>query len=374
MSGECLNTPFNSEHPTISVVIPVHNGGAAFRHCLESVSRLQPSPLEVIVVLDGDTDGSADVAGHFKMRMICLPHRGGPARARNHGAFLAQGEIVLFIDADVTVPQDLLRHVAEGFRTAPDTAAIIGSYDCEPAAEGVISQYKNLMHHHVHQQSAEDAATFWGACGAIRREIFIAMGGFDERYRAPCVEDIDLGYRLRAAGHAIRLQKTLQVKHLKRWTLLSLLRADIFYRALPWTDLIMRYRMFRNDLNLRYSDRLSVVVIYALLMTAPLVAWSPSLLVISGSLALLLLALNIRLYRFFMARRGFAFALAAVPLHWMSFIYSGMAFMVGIVWYGLGPRRPAGFSGRDHRNNPFFANRRPKSVVPRLGNPSGGDA
>jgi GT2 family glycosyltransferase len=362
------------DHPTISIVIPVHNGGEKFRQCLESVSCLQPPPLEIVIVADGDTDGSADMASQFNVRVVRLPHRAGPARARNEGAARAHGEILLFIDADVAVPPDLLHRAAQGFNAAPHTAAIIGSYDCEPAAEGVISQYKNLMHHHVHQQSDEEAATFWGACGVIRREVFLAMGGFDERYRRPCVEDIDLGYRLRAAGHVIRLHKTLQVKHLKRWTFLSLLRSDIFDRALPWTELIMRYRLFRSDLNLRHSDRLSVAAMYALLLATPLVAWSPFLLVIPGSLAFLLLALNIRLYRFFIVRRGIVFGLAAVPLHWLSFIYSGMAFMVGAVRHGLVSRLIAISSSQPHLSDQISVPGAPEPVIPRLGNNRGGGA
>jgi len=327
-----------SDRTTISIVIPVHNGGAMFRQCLQSLSNLDPPPLEIIVVADGDTDGSIDVAREFNTRVVCLPDRGGPARARNEGASCARGDILLFIDADVAVPTDLLYRVTQNFESSSHPAAVIGSYDCEPAAQGLISQYKNLLHHYIHQRSAENAATFWGACGAIRRDIFLAMGGFDEQYRRPCVEDIDLGYRLRAANYSLRLDKALQVKHLKRWTLVSVLQSDIVDRALPWTELIIRHRVFRNDLNLRYSDRLSVAATFALFFSIPLVGRSLSWLMISGGLALALLMLNGRLYRFCFAHRGIAFGLAVIPLHWFSFIYSGMAFVVGTVRYALVPR------------------------------------
>jgi len=325
-------------YPAISIVIPVHNGGEKFRRCLKTVSALQPPPMELIVVGDGDTDGSADMAAQFNAKVIRLAERGGPARARNVGAWRARGEILLFIDADVAVPPNLLHCVIEGFDAAPHAAAVMGSYDCDPFAQGVISQYKNLLHHYVHQQSNEEAMTFWGACGAIRRDVFMEMGGFDERYSRPCVEDIDLGYRLRAAHYAIRLQKTLQVKHLKLWNFFSLLNSDIRDRAVPWTELIMRYRMFRNDLNLRYSDRLSVIAMFVLLLTAPMVAWVPALMIVPGSMALLLLILNARLYRFFIAQRGIAFVLAVIPLHWLSVLYSGLAFMAGLIRYGLAPK------------------------------------
>jgi GT2 family glycosyltransferase len=86
-----------------------------------------------------------------------------------------------------------------------------------------------LLHHYVHQISKEEAATFWGACGAIRREVFLKVEGFDERYRRPAIEDIELGYRLTGAGYRVRLLKGLMVTHLKRWDLLTMLKAD-FYR------------------------------------------------------------------------------------------------------------------------------------------------
>lgn len=358
--------------PTISIVIPVYNGGPAFRRCLASVSLLRPAPLEVIVVVDGDADDSAQVAACFKAQIIRLSQRGGPARARNQGAFRAKGEIVLFLDADVVVPPGLLEQIGEDFRAPSDTAAIIGSYDAEPAAEGLISEYKNLMHHYVHQYSEEQTATFWGACGAIRRDVFMAVGGFDERYRRPCVEDIDLGYRLRAAQYPVRLRKSLQVKHLKRWTFLSLLKADIFDRALPWTELILRYRSFPSDLNLRHSDRFSVAAMYTLLMTLPLTVWSPAWGAISGGLGLLLLILNRHTYGFFLDRRGMAFAGAAVTLHWLSLIYSGMAFAIGIVRYGFVPRVCSVFSGRTQHTEPFSAPHRPKHIISSLGNSRGG--
>ena len=203
--------------PTVSVIIPVHNGGEDFHRCLSAVTELEPPPDEIIVVVDGDTDGSECLAEGFDVQVLIAPTHGGPARARNLGARTARSDILFYVDADVVVPHDAILQVADAFSHEPDLVAVFGSYDNAPAATNFLSQYKNLFHHHVHQTGREEASTFWAACGAIRRGVFLALGGFDERYREPSIEDIELGYRLTQAGHRVRLRKTLQVKHLKHW-------------------------------------------------------------------------------------------------------------------------------------------------------------
>lgn len=327
--------------PTISVIIPVYNGGMNFRRCLSALAQADPPPTEIIVVADGDTDGSRQVAESFGAQVLIIPVSGGPARARNLGARTAQGEILFFVDADVTIHPDAVGQVSAAFRYEPDSpelspserspVAVFGSYDDAPDAPNFLSQYKNLFHHYVHQMAQEEASTFWGACGAIRRDVFLAVGGFDEGYRQPSIEDIELGYRLTRAGHRIRLHKSLQVKHLKRWSLVSLLKTDFLRRALPWTELILRDDRFVNDLNLRLSSRISVILTYGLLGALVGTAWWRGSLVIAGMLIVLLLVLNAAPYRFFWRKRGLRFALQVIPWHWLYFFYSGLAFGVGFL-------------------------------------------
>ncbi len=120
----------------------------------------------------------------------------------------------------------------------------------------------------------EEAATFWSGCGAIRRTVFQAAGGFDAvRYPRPCIEDIELGYRLRAAGHRILLNKHIQVKHLKRWTLRGMVKTDVFDRGVPWTQLILERRRLPNDLNLQFTQRLSAMLAYSMLVYVALAAF-----------------------------------------------------------------------------------------------------
>ena len=334
---------------SISIVIPVYNGGDSFRRCLTSIfSSLRPAD-EVIVVSDGGADRSWQIAEAFdRVKVLRLRENGGPARARNVGASVAKGDILFFVDADVTLHEDTLGLIEQCFERSPNLSALIGSYDDAPGASNFLSQYKNLFHHYTHQISSESISTFWGACGAIRQSAFHAVGGFDERYKKPCIEDIELGYRLTQAGYVIHLYKHIQVKHLKQWTIGSLLKAEIFYRALPWTALLLQQQNFNRDLNLSAANRLSVICVFLLCLALPstlffaLIAnltihsWMLLLLVILIFLAVTLLTINIDVYRFFYAKRGVWFALCVIPWHWFYFFYGGAAFGYGTVRYAFG--------------------------------------
>ena len=340
--------------PTVSIVIPVRDGGPGFRQCLASLKAVSPSPEEVIVVEDGESDGSGRVAETFGAQVLRISSAGGPARARNLGARSARADILFFVDADVTLPPEAVGRVAEAFADDPDLTALFGAYDDAPFESNFLSQYKNLLHHYVHSISNEDATTFWGACGAIRRDVFLDMNGFDERYRRPSIEDIELGYRLKRAGHKIRLLKDLNVKHLKRWGVRSLLRADIFYRALPWTRLILKEGRMVDDLNLKMSSRLSVLCTFLLVAALPAAFFVPLSilpwhLAFIGLLAGALLLLNRDVYGFFTHKRGFGFALMTIPWHWFYYFYGGLAFLIETIKFRIGS---IGSRSRENDVNP----------------------
>lgn len=321
---------------TISIIVPVHNGGEAFRACMAALTALAPKPLEIIVVANGDTDGSGDLAMSYGARVIRVPTLSGPALARNLGAQAAHGAILFFVDADVVVPHDIVARVAQLFAEDPALDAVIGSYDDTPGDPGFLSQYRNLLHHYVHQQGEEEASTFWGACGAIRRDVFVARGGFSDRYRTPSVEDIELGYRLKQSGARIKLCKTLQVTHLKRWTASLMLRTDLLQRAIPWTLLILSRSRLTNDLNLRTRERISVATAMVLALALAAGAWWHSLFFVAPAAGVLLVGLNARFYAFCFRKRGFWFMCKSLPWHWLYFLYSGIGFGLGTLWHALG--------------------------------------
>lgn len=273
----------------ISVVIPAYNGEDCLSRCLQAITAGDYRRFECIVVDDSSTDNSRAIAAQFPVRLVNLSGGPfGPAYARNRGAELAQGEILLFVDADVAVHADTLPKVAETFARHPDIDAVFGSYDDSPEAPEFLSRYKNLFHHFVHQHAREEAVTFWSGCGAVRREVFFLLGGFDENRHV--IEDIELGYRMRAAGRKIVVNKAIQVKHLKRWTLRGMIQSDVLDRGIPWTMLILRERAVPNDLNLRVSQRVSALLFAAAVLYLSFLAFFHAIVILPllGGLFILL--------------------------------------------------------------------------------------
>ncbi len=321
--------------PRISIIVPAYNAAETLGPCLAAVNCSTYREFECLVVDDASWDETADVALEKGARVVSVPERRGPACARNLAVASALGEILLFIDADVCIERDTVERIAKAFAEDSELDGLIGSYDDDPAEPNFVSQYKNLMHCFVHQQGKRRASTFWTGCGAIRRAAFLASGGFDERYKRPSTEDIELGARLIRAGRKIELEPTLTVKHLRRWTFLGLLETDIRDRAIPWTLLMLRERHIPNDLNVQWSQRVSVALAYMALPMV-LVFWPATV----GFLAVVL-ALNLRFYRFLGRRRGVVFAVRAVPLHLLYFIYSGAAFLAACGIAMGSPRKSA---------------------------------
>lgn len=329
----------------VSVIVPVRATTQEhleqFARCLGSLGSFSETPQEILVVLDGEGAGNqraGDMAAGSGAKVLQLSRPGGPSAARNAGAKEATGDILFFVDADCEAAPDCLRIITNLFESESTLDAVFGSYDDAPGSPNFLSQYKNLMHHYTHQNSAEEASTFWGACGAIRREVFLRSGGFDERFWF--LEDIDLGYRLKKDKHRIQLKKNLYVKHLKRYTAASLLKSDFCHRALPWTHLILRQKKQREnlqaDLNIDKSSRASVVLSFLLLVSLLFARRSRIARGVASLCGVALLFLNRRPYVFLGSKRGGAFAAMAIFWHWLYFLYGGLGFVVGLIQFYSG--------------------------------------
>jgi len=317
------------EQPFISIIVPAYNAREHLGQCLDALLVSSYTTCEIIVVDDGSTDDTAEMARAKGVTVLQRTRQAGPGAARDEGALQAKGEILLFVDADVLVKEGTVARVAKRFTENPDLDALFGSYDDTPSEEDFLSQYKNLSHHYVHQQSSEEAVTFWAGCGAVRKEVFDRAGGFDqERYRRPSIEDIELGYRMNKMGCKILLDKALQVKHLKKWTLESLLRADIFHRAVPWSMLMLETDQIVDDLNLQWRSKASACLAGLLFIVLWLAIFRGECLYVAALLTVILVALNLDFYRFMFRKRGLTFAVLSFFMHMLYYSYSGLTFVL----------------------------------------------
>ncbi len=315
--------------PRLSVVIPIHNGADHLPNCLGALRASTRPPDEIVVVDDSSTDNSAAIARSSDCKLIELkagPR--GPATARNRGVRATSGDIIVFIDCDVAVHRNALQLMEDQFVAHGDLSAVFGSYDDSPTNKRLVSQYRNLLHHYVHQVSRREASSFWAGCGAIRREAFEAADGFDESYRWASIEDIELGLRLRVAGHRLQLCREIQATHRKQWTLLEVIHTDVFYRAVPWTRLLFSQKRMPSDLNLRWENRVSGIAAWILVLSAIFFRADPLLVGVAGSAIALLLGCNWNLYRLFTRRGGILFAVSALPLHWLHYLCAAATFVV----------------------------------------------
>jgi GT2 family glycosyltransferase len=360
-------TSSGPRRPSLSVVVPVRNGGRDFERCLRRLRDSLLTDFELIVVDDGSTDDSAAIARAAGAIVVTISMPQGPAAARNLGAKAATAPLIFFLDADVAVhPQTLGRAMAR-FQADPGLAALFGSYDDVPDSPGVVSQYRNLLHHFVHQNGPfvddmRPVHTFWTGCGLIRRALFLEFGGFDPRlYPRPAIEDIELGYRLTRAGHRIVLARDVLATHMKRWTLFEMVRTDIFRRGVPWMLLIKRTGTVETDLNVKANQKASVALTGITLLTAVFSVVMPWAAPVAGMGLAAIVALNRPLFAFLARRRGLGFALAALPLHLLYYCCCGISVVIATVhWHLNRPRVSPGRPDRGERAD------RPAMPIPHL--------
>ncbi len=299
--------------PSISVVIPATDGRQTLERCLVALHDALDAPEEIILVDE--------------------PAALGPAAARNEGARRAAGDVLVFLDSDVEVHRDAFRRIRAAFDDDPELSAVFGAYDDDPHPGGVVSDFRNLLHHHVHHSAPGPATTFWAGLGAIRRDTFLEADGFDEkRFPHPSVEDIELGMRLVASGRTIRLDPAISGRHLKRWSFGSMVHADLTRRGIPWTRLLLERGPGSAALNLSWRHRTSALA--SVTLVAGLAARRPT--VAASSLSVILF-LNRSFYLLLARRGGPRLAAAGVGLHVTHHLVSAVAVPVAIAGH-LGRR------------------------------------
>jgi len=324
--------------PAVSVVIPAFNAGATLPACLAWLKRQEfPGEFEVIVVDDASRDDSAGLAEAEGVRLLRQPENRGAAAARNLGAKSARAEILFFVDADVALQPRVLSRLLRFFESHPEFAAAVGTYTALSPRRDACSRYHNFFTFFHHDLSGDRVEWFWGAIGAVRREAFQAVGGFDERYAGAAAEDIQFGYELSERGGRIAYLRDLAGDHLHPFTLRSMLWNDYRKAVLGAKLYLTRRRPGRHRHGFSNSAN-AVALAAAFFLILSLVSF---LLGEGGLLApLVCLAVFIfasrKFYRFLAERLGFFFLAQAVPLHLLSFLVIAAGTVMGLIGLALG--------------------------------------
>jgi len=307
--------------PTIDAIVPAYKAQGYIDKCISGLLAAGFDRESIIVVDDCSPDETGALVRAMGIEPIILPENQGAAAARNTGAQASSADILMFVDCDVVIEPDARRRVREFFIDRPNYSAVFGSYDNAPECPSPVSRFRNLLHRHVHVEAEGEAVTFWTGCGAVRRDSFEMVGGFDCHQRM--MEDVKLGLELHARGNRIWLDPAIQGKHLKRWTLSSMVKTDLIHRAVPWTRLLRTEigKASSYALNLSLRGRISGIGVLGTLIGLPvsLIAPAAGLGLVAGSIAMIGFA-NARFLKKLGRELGLFEAVLALPLLWLHYL------------------------------------------------------
>jgi len=195
----------------ISVVIPAHNAGRTLANSLAALEEqtLPRADYQIIVVDDGSIDDTADVAGRFDVTLVRQPHAGASA-ARNAGLASAQGDLVLFTEADCEPAPDWIERMAAAFDD-PLVVGVKGVYRTRQqslVARFVQVEYQDKYDRMEREPTIDFVDTY---AAGYRREVLLSNDGFDEAF--PHLGDQELSFRLARRGYRLVFRPDAVVYH-----------------------------------------------------------------------------------------------------------------------------------------------------------------
>ncbi len=220
----------------VTIVIPVHDRAASLQRLLQSLAPLRARGITVVVVDDGSADGSGDVARAVGATLLRNEDALGPAAARNAGAALVTTPLVAYLDSDV-VPGDgwldsCLAHLDATGASRVDLVA--------PRIVGLADPGRSAIERYEHVRSPLDlgaepsliapltkVAYVPAAALVMRTGVFRSVAGFEAALHVG--EDVDLLWRLHAAGAVMRYEPAAEVAHDHRTGLGALLKRRMQY-------------------------------------------------------------------------------------------------------------------------------------------------
>lgn len=330
-----------SERCTLSVIVPARDSEATVGACLAAVFASGYRDFELVVVDDGSVDGTPGIVAGFPCRLVRSGEARGAAAARNAGARVSAGRILVFVDSDIVIPADALGRVA-GALEGGECDAVVGMLGKDSAHGNLASFYKNAYMHYTYRMLPPEIGVFYSSIAAITRAAFLGAGGFNEGYRNACIEDTEFGGRIRARGYRMLLDKELVVRHLRHYSLRELL-ATGFRRTSGIVKITLRRLAGRSDSPAHLTSPRSFTAGIALSMLACAAALlslmaGKAYLAAALALALASLSLNAGVLAFIAREGGPARCALAIPLLLADQVAHGLGGIHGLISYARGER------------------------------------
>lgn len=328
--------------PLVSVIVPSYNSSRTLELCLQSVANQTYSPIELIVVDDGSTDGSLELARAQGAKVIPTGANSGQSVARNLGAEHAAGEILFFLDSDVALDAHGVEIAVRALQENPRIGAMCGAYDPEPLLPTTLAAHYRTVEQYVWFNEVEGPIPgLYSALFAIRAEVFREIGPFDPALRH--TEDQDYGFRL-LQRYEMWVTPAIHGRHDHDATLRTIFR-KVFQRTRLGMQLWLRYRSLPGGAATG-ARAFSSVTVGAAALSVPL-PWllGPLYALIPLGLVVLTIGLDRSMFRHGFTTRGIGFGLYFTAVRLLVLLTTAIAGGIGVLQYLLTPsatrqRRP----------------------------------
>jgi glycosyltransferase involved in cell wall biosynthesis len=324
------------EQPLVSVIIPNYNYVRTLPACIEAVQRQSYPDVEIIVVDDRSTDGSADTARQYGVTVLETPTNSGVSVARNLGAAHAKGEVLFFLDSDVALDEDAVANAVAALRADPGLGAICGMYRAEPLfPAGLVKQYRAIQQYVWFGEIEGRIPGLHSALCAMRVEVYREIGPFNDRLR--WTEEQDYGFRLNMR-YEVRATRSIRGRHDHDATL-GVLLSKVFQRTRLGAPNWMRLSKLPGGAATGFRAIGSGFVLAAALSLLVVPLLGPLALLATAALVGIGIALDGRTYGYAFRNHGVLFGLRFTVLHLMVMLTSAVAAGLGILQGILFPGR-----------------------------------
>ncbi|MEN8262306.1 MAG: glycosyltransferase family 2 protein [Nitrospirota bacterium] len=316
----------------ISIVIPTYNAAKFMPGLMDSIFKQAVDDMEVIIVDDCSTDNTVEIVEKYPVKVVRMEKNGGPARARNRGVNEARGEIIFFLDSDVIVLDGTVPEVRDYFQENPSANCVIGVCATEPLNKGFVPKYMAMFEYiHLLDTPGNKVSVFAPRCGAIKKELFLEAGGYDESYKGADVEDFELARRINKLD-SIFLNSKMLVRHQFVNNFEEAVK-NYFKRAVMWIQLFLKDKQLDNAGPTSPSNGIAAICSFLSIMSLLFVPYIHSAKYIFISLIIVFLFMNLKWWNFMRKEAGFQFSIKALFLNYFLGIDIIFASIYGLISY-----------------------------------------